>query len=80
MSAAAGRRKREAAEEAGMWMKVAEVAVLLGVSDDTVRRHAKGGLIPGFQLGTRWRFRRDLIERFVEKESRAGLRALHASK
>ncbi len=38
-----------------------EVAGYLGVSDDTVRSEAKKKKLPGFQVGSMWRFRAEKI-------------------
>lgn len=34
----------------------AEIATELNVTEETVRVKARAGLIPGFQIGGRWRF------------------------
>lgn len=65
-------------KETGMWMDVAAVAILLGVSRDTVYRYVNEGHIPGFKLGGRYRFRRDEMEQWLKKQSRAGLLAAGA--
>lgn len=66
-----------ARKDAGMWMRAAEVAVFLGVSVDTVYRHADDGKIPAFRLGRLWKFNRTEMEQFVQKQSRRGV-TLHA--
>lgn len=43
-----------------------EVAQVLRVSPDTIRRKAKKGIIPGFQVGDAWRFEMDRVLRVLE--------------
>jgi excisionase family DNA binding protein len=50
-----------------------EAARILGISDDTLRRYARDGDIPGgFQTrkGKRWRFRRKELEAWWQKVGR----------
>jgi excisionase family DNA binding protein len=47
-------------------LTVKEVAALLRVNYTTVYKLAKDGRIPSsFRIGTKWRFRRDVIERWM---------------
>jgi len=45
-----------------------QVAEYLGVSTITVRRLAKSGELPGFKVGKDWRFQRNDILSYVEKQ------------
>ena len=44
-----------------------EVAKLLKLNEQTVKRLANRGEIPGFKIGGRWRFRREAIEEYIRK-------------
>jgi len=46
-------------------MKIEQVADLLHLHVMTVYRLAKGGKLPGFKVGGRWRFRRDAMESWM---------------
>jgi excisionase family DNA binding protein len=49
-------------------LKVCDVAALLRVDQKTVYRLAKGGALPGFKVAGTWRFKRDDIEAWIEKQ------------
>lgn len=44
-----------------------EVAKLLKLNEQTVKRLANRGEIPGFKIGGRWRFRREAIEEYIRR-------------
>ncbi len=44
-----------------------EVAELLRLNEQTVKRLANRGELPGFKIGGRWRFRREAIEEYIRK-------------
>ncbi len=44
-----------------------EVAKLLKLNKQTVKRLANRGELPGFKIGGRWRFRREAIEDYIRK-------------
>lgn len=44
-----------------------EVAKLLKLNEQTVKRLAGRGELPGFKIGGRWRFRREAIEEYIRK-------------
>jgi excisionase family DNA binding protein len=46
-------------------LTVKDICSLLRVHYSTVYKLAKDGRIPGFRVGTDWRFRRDVIERWI---------------
>lgn len=61
-----------------------EVASYLGFSKNWVYRKAEAGEIPGIKLGNRWRFKKSIIDRWLEetigerfkgREARASLEA-----
>ena len=44
-----------------------EVAKLMGVHPETVKRRARTGEIPGIKLGKLWRFRASALDSYVEE-------------
>jgi excisionase family DNA binding protein len=50
-------------------MTVHDVASYLRLSEAKVYRLAKSGCFPSFRLGKSWRFRRDLIDEWITKET-----------
>ena len=70
-------RKAVAAEgklETSLWdlrevMNVEQAARYLGVSPDTLYKYLSEGKVPAFKLGNRWRFKKDLLDRWMEKKS-----------
>lgn len=44
-----------------------EVAKLLRLNEQTVKRLANRGELPGFKIGGRWRFRREAIDEYIRK-------------
>jgi excisionase family DNA binding protein len=50
-------------------LDVADLATLLHIHPVTIRLHAAQGLIPGRQVGNRWRFRRDRIMAWLDEKA-----------
>lgn len=48
------------------WMTLQEVAVYLQLSKDMIYRLAQSGKIPASKVGSRWRFSRERIDRWME--------------
>jgi excisionase family DNA binding protein len=48
-------------------LDVADLATLLHIHPVTIRLHAAQGLIPGRQVGNRWRFRRERIMAWLDE-------------
>ena len=48
------------------WMTLQEVADYLQLSKDLIYRLAQNGKIPASKVGSRWRFRRERIDRWME--------------
>ena len=48
------------------WMTLQEVAEYLQLSKDMIYRLAQNGRIPASKVGSRWRFRRERIDRWME--------------
>jgi excisionase family DNA binding protein len=45
-----------------------EVAKLLRVHPRTVKRLASEGILPGFRVGSQWRFRREAINEYIKRQ------------
>jgi len=50
-------------------MDIRQAAEYLGISADTLYRYASEGVVPAFKLGNRWRFKRNLLENWMDRES-----------
>ena len=48
------------------WMTLQEVAEYLQLSKDLIYRLAQNGRIPASKVGSRWRFRRERVDRWME--------------
>ena len=51
-------------------MTVKEVAVYLKMKPVTIYKLAKEGRIPAFRVASFWRFKKDLIDKWLSDESR----------
>ena len=49
------------------WMTVQEVADYLYVSTDLIYRLAQRGEIPASKVGGRWRFKREKLDRWMDR-------------
>jgi excisionase family DNA binding protein len=54
-------------------MDIRQAADYLGISSDSLYKYASEGLIPAFKLGNRWRFKRSLLDHWMELQSSKGL-------
>jgi len=54
-------------------MTVKEVAVYLKMKPVTIYKLAKEGRIPAFRVASFWRFKKDLIDKWLNEESRKNL-------
>ena len=50
-------------------MDIRQASEYLGISGDTLYRYASEGFIPAFKLGNRWRFKKTLIDAWMEEKS-----------
>lgn len=50
-------------------MNLREASQYLGISPDTLYKYLNTDKIPAFKLGNRWRFKKDLLDRWMEKKS-----------
>lgn len=54
-------------------MDIRQAADYLGISADSLYKYASESLIPAFKLGNRWRFKRSLLDHWMEMQSSHGL-------
>ena len=50
-------------------MDIREASVYLGVSRETLYKYVMGERIPAFKLGNRWKFKKTVLDRWMEKQS-----------
>ncbi|MBU1894718.1 MAG: helix-turn-helix domain-containing protein [Candidatus Omnitrophota bacterium] len=51
-------------------MTVPEVATYLKMKTVTIYKHAQGGKIPAFKVGSKWRFKKETIDKWIEKQEK----------
>jgi excisionase family DNA binding protein len=51
-------------------MNLRQASQYLGVSPDTLYRYICNGIVPAFKLGSRWKFRKTVLDRWMEKKMR----------
>ena len=56
-------------DKADPMMTIDEVAEYLRMHPMTVRRMAREGAVPAFKVGRQWRIKRELLDRWMERES-----------
>ena len=50
-------------------MDIRQAAEYLGISGDTLYRYASEGFVPAFKLGNRWRFKKSLLDNWMDEKS-----------
>ena len=50
-------------------MNIRQASQYLGVSADTLYKYVAEGKIPAFKLGNRWRFKKTLLDEWMEQQS-----------
>ena len=50
-------------------MDIRQASDYLGISPDSLYKYASENVIPAFKLGNRWRFKRSLLENWMEQQS-----------
>ncbi|HEV2576197.1 MAG TPA: helix-turn-helix domain-containing protein [Acidobacteriaceae bacterium] len=50
-------------------MDIRQAAEYLGISGDTLYRYASEGFVPAFKLGNRWRFKKSLLDSWMDEKS-----------
>ena len=51
-------------------MTVDEVAQYLKMKSVTIYKHAQEGKIPGFKVGSKWRFKKETIDKWIEEQEK----------
>lgn len=49
-------------------MDIRQCAEYLGISPDTLYKYATEGKVPAFKFGNRWRFKKSLVDEWIEKQ------------
>jgi len=63
------KENREVSTFKGMILTVKQVAEYLQIDEHTVYRLAKKGEIPAVKIAGQWRFKKDLIDKWLEEGS-----------
>lgn len=58
-------------------MNVREASQYLGISPDTLYKYVSSARIPAFKLGNRWRFKKTILDSWMERKSSLPVRARH---
>lgn len=58
-------------------MDIRQAAEYLGISPDSLYKYASESFIPAFKLGNRWRFKRSLLESWMEQQSSTRFSPVH---
>ena len=53
-------------------MTVKELADYLKIAEKTAYRFASEGKVPGFKVGSAWRFKKEEIDAWIKRQSEAG--------
>ena len=54
---------------------VTELAKYLRMKPLTIYKHASTGRLPGFKVGSHWRFKRQTIDRWIEEQENGNIRS-----
>jgi excisionase family DNA binding protein len=54
-------------------MNIRQASQYLGVSPDTLYKYVSEEKIPAFKLGNRWKFKKTILDAWMEKKSTAGV-------
>jgi excisionase family DNA binding protein len=57
---------------ASSMMTVEELAKYLKMKVVTIYKHAQEGKIPGFKVGSKWRFKKETIDNWIERQEKTG--------
>jgi excisionase family DNA binding protein len=55
-------------------MNIREASQYLGISPDTLYKYVYSDRIPAFKLGNRWRFKKTILDHWMERKSLTGNR------
>jgi excisionase family DNA binding protein len=54
---------------------VTELATYLRMKPITIYKHVAGGKLPGFKVGSKWRFKKVTIDSWIEQQEQTNFRA-----
>lgn len=66
------RDNADAAQDLREVMDIRQASRYLSISPDTLYKYLSRGKIPAFKLGNRWRFKKSMLDRWMERQSQAG--------
>ena len=50
-------------------MNIRQASQYLGISPDTLYKYVSEEIIPAFKLGNRWKFKKSILDRWMENQS-----------
>lgn len=50
-------------------LDIRQASEYLGISGDSLYRYASEGFVPAFKLGNRWRFKKSLLDAWMDEKS-----------
>jgi excisionase family DNA binding protein len=50
-------------------MNIRQAASYLGISSDSLYKYASKGVVPSFRLGSRWKFKRSVLDDWMALQS-----------
>ncbi len=53
-------------------MNIRQASQYLGVSPDTLYKYVSGKVVPAFKLGNRWKFKKSILDNWMEYRSTGG--------
>ncbi|MBZ5552529.1 MAG: helix-turn-helix domain-containing protein [Acidobacteriia bacterium] len=56
-------------------MNIREASQYLGISPDTLYKYVSSARIPAFKLGNRWRFKKTILDSWMERKSTFPIRS-----
>ncbi len=54
-------------------MNIRQASHYLGISPDTLYKYVSEDVIPAFKLGNRWKFKKSILDSWMEDESLSGV-------
>jgi excisionase family DNA binding protein len=54
---------------------VTELATYLRMKPITIYKHVAGGKLPGFKVGSKWRFKKVTIDSWIEQQEQTNFKA-----
>lgn len=67
-----GRDNADSVQDLREVMDIRQASRYLSISPDTLYKYLSRGKIPAFKLGNRWRFKKSMLDRWMERQSQAG--------